>query len=572
MLKRIFIKLNVCVFVFSLFVSSNYSQSLENNFFTVSMGNTAAANSYKELDTAFNMLTELGCNYTKCNFNWSRIEPLPGNYYWEETDSVALLVQQYGISIIAFVPQVGTPFWARKPGSMAGVPNNPQDFTHFIYQILNRYKDSMSIEYVEILNEISNGTSNGIEPPFAPLWDTTAVYAAEVTTAVYDTVHAHFPDVKVSSASVTQPHGLGDSMTAEDTVKTVFMDAYFSANPQFDYLSLHDYPHYGPSETGDFEYATQYNFSNLYRGLLNNYGYANKPIFVTEGALGLGPGVNEQLYAAFLAQNCIVYYSKKDSTNIISLVKASLANALAGTIGFNIADVSTGERYPAFYAFKTLKEKLEQYPEFDGRVDGQPDELYYWALKFKDENDNSLFVAFAPIQIYYPNPEQPTPREFHYTEPQSLMLEVGLNKQALITQLYGDTTTVYSDNNGHIFFEVYKEAIFIEMQSTGTSVEEETDGMIPGDFHLYQNYPNPFNPQTTISYQLPVFSEVSLKVYDILGQEVRTLVNENNSAGYHSVVWNGTDNSGRQVSSGVYFYYLKAGDEFSQTKKLLLIK
>ena len=91
-------------------------------------------------------------------------------------------------------------------------------------------------------------------------------------------------------------------------------------------------------------------------------------------------------------------------------------------------------------------------------------------------------------------------------------------------------------------------------------------------FQLFQNYPNPFNPQTTISYQLPSSINVSLIIFDVLGQEVQTLVNENKSAGCNSVTWDGKDNWGQPVSSGVYFYQLKAGNEFLQTKKLLLIK
>jgi hypothetical protein len=114
--------------------------------------------------------------------------------------------------------------------------------------------------------------------------------------------------------------------------------------------------------------------------------------------------------------------------------------------------------------------------------------------------------------------------------------------------------------------------VFVELQSSTTSVNEETGSVTPEEFQLNQNYPNPFNPQTTISYQLAVNGDVTLKIYDMLGQEVRTLINENKPVGYHSVVWNGTDNSGRQVSSGVYFYQLQSGNNISQIKKLLLIK
>lgn len=90
--------------------------------------------------------------------------------------------------------------------------------------------------------------------------------------------------------------------------------------------------------------------------------------------------------------------------------------------------------------------------------------------------------------------------------------------------------------------------------------------MRPTAFHLFQNYPNPFNPSTTISYQLPEVSVVSLRVYDILGREVATLVNEVNAPGYHEVTW---DASG--VASGVYVCRISS-DAFSQTRKMLLMK
>jgi hypothetical protein len=89
---------------------------------------------------------------------------------------------------------------------------------------------------------------------------------------------------------------------------------------------------------------------------------------------------------------------------------------------------------------------------------------------------------------------------------------------------------------------------------------------IPNTFRLGQNYPNPFNPSTTIKYGLPKNSFVTLKVYDILGREVTTLVNENKMAGTYQVNFNASN-----LASGIYFYTIKAGD-FSQTKKMLLVK
>ena len=94
----------------------------------------------------------------------------------------------------------------------------------------------------------------------------------------------------------------------------------------------------------------------------------------------------------------------------------------------------------------------------------------------------------------------------------------------------------------------------------------------PENFKLNQNYPNPFNPSTVISYQLSTVSHVTLKIYDALGREVKTLVeDEEESPGTHSVVWNGTDRQGDRVSSGVYFYQLTT-DEGTQTKKAVYLK
>jgi photosystem II stability/assembly factor-like uncharacterized protein len=99
-----------------------------------------------------------------------------------------------------------------------------------------------------------------------------------------------------------------------------------------------------------------------------------------------------------------------------------------------------------------------------------------------------------------------------------------------------------------------------------TFIEEKEIDKIPNDYLLSQNYPNPFNPSTKIRYSVPQPSEVAIKVFDILGSEIETLVNEEKPAGAYELTWNPTDHP-----SGVYFYQLRAGD-FIQTKKMILIK
>ncbi|NIV98775.1 T9SS type A sorting domain-containing protein, partial [Candidatus Saccharibacteria bacterium] len=91
------------------------------------------------------------------------------------------------------------------------------------------------------------------------------------------------------------------------------------------------------------------------------------------------------------------------------------------------------------------------------------------------------------------------------------------------------------------------------------------------NYQLFQNYPNPFNPTTVISYQLPVGSEVKLIIYDQLGKQVRHLVNKTQPAGFYEVEWNGLDNMGNKVSSGVYIYQLRAG-KFVQNRKMIYLR
>lgn len=93
----------------------------------------------------------------------------------------------------------------------------------------------------------------------------------------------------------------------------------------------------------------------------------------------------------------------------------------------------------------------------------------------------------------------------------------------------------------------------------------------PQRFSLSQNYPNPFNPRTSIRYALPQDAHVRLTVYNVLGQKVATLVDEYQIAGYKTVWWDGQDAEGNELSSGVYFYRLTAG-EFSEVKKMMMVK
>ena len=97
------------------------------------------------------------------------------------------------------------------------------------------------------------------------------------------------------------------------------------------------------------------------------------------------------------------------------------------------------------------------------------------------------------------------------------------------------------------------------------------EGLIPDEFALHQNYPNPFNPVTTLRYDLPEADLVNITIYDMLGREVKTLINQTQDAGYRSVIWDATNNYGKPVSAGIYLYQIHAG-EYISTKKMVLLK
>ena len=107
--------------------------------------------------------------------------------------------------------------------------------------------------------------------------------------------------------------------------------------------------------------------------------------------------------------------------------------------------------------------------------------------------------------------------------------------------------------------------------SFASAAGDEEDFPLPSTFTLEQNTPNPFNPSTRINYSLPTAGNASVVVYNILGQNINTLVDEFQDAGNYSIEWNGTDRDGRPVSSGIYFYRLTTIDN-SESKKMVLIK
>jgi hypothetical protein len=213
------------------------------------------------------------------------------------------------------------------------------------------------------------------------------------------------------------------------------------------------------------------------------------------------------------------------------------------------------DAYPFFIEENTYTMEEHGAPQFMGGYGGENTvDLFLDYL-----NEVLRHGATSPARYYYapgePGP-QPNPA---LVWPLQLDLRVG--NSALV----GDDGLPLGDLNWYPeYAERWNPDVLI------TAVERVND-LLPDEFMLAQNYPNPFNPVTKIDFSLKTSSQINLSIYNILGQKVRTLVNRKMVVGAHFANWNGRDDSGSKMASGVYIYRLE-GDSFSIQKKMILLK
>lgn len=211
-----------------------------------------------------------------------------------------------------------------------------------------------------------------------------------------------------------------------------------------------------------------------------------------------------------------------------------------------------GKEIVKFYYKHIHKEKPPVF--IPNKIDNQTQTNFFNLLCNTRKTAALIFVSallfFLPIDLFsqYNNPKTITG---------TIENTQGKLWNNVLVELYENEQLIASDitENGEFVFENVITDVKTEEQPTG--------------FRLYQNYPNPFNPSTIIRFVVETQHAVSLRVYDILGREVKTLISQQLSPGEHSVTWNGTNNNGQGVSAGVYFYRLVT-DDFIQTKKMVL--
>ena len=180
-------------------------------------------------------------------------------------------------------------------------------------------------------------------------------------------------------------------------------------------------------------------------------------------------------------------------------------------------------------------------------------------------NDNSIIVIGGYNEQFK---ALRTTEIFNYNS-QSFSIEIG----PAMNYARRNFAAVKFNNSIYVFGgeNQFNESVpYIEKLDLTTTAETD-EFSIPKEIYLEQNYPNPFNPTTTISFKIPKNSKVLLEIFDIFGKRIKTLLNSELNAGKYSFEWNGTDENGNQVASGIYFYRLIAGKN-SITKKMTLIR
>jgi ribosomal protein S28E/S33 len=197
--------------------------------------------------------------------------------------------------------------------------------------------------------------------------------------------------------------------------------------------------------------------------------------------------------------------------------------------------------------------KIQELPEI---IDSNTFQIFWSGI------DDSTGSGIKNYDIYYSENDEP------FQELETNIQGTSLTFSGDFGSAYGFITYV-KDNAGNVEDLKTKPDAVVILDSV-TAISDE-DNLLPTKYTLHQNYPNPFNPSTTIKYELPKYSKVKIDIYNILGQRVITLINSKQEPGFYELFWNGKNNFGSNIASGIYFYRIVANN-FIKTKKMVFLK
>ena len=167
-------------------------------------------------------------------------------------------------------------------------------------------------------------------------------------------------------------------------------------------------------------------------------------------------------------------------------------------------------------------------------------------------NDEKMVFSVNDIIHYIYNPAVKNSDTWPFDDPQYIILNIAIEQS--ISQNFTSTSMEID------YVKIYEAVTLLNHKNLN-----------PNRFQLFQNYPNPFNPNTTLKYIIPDDDIVKITIYDMLGNEIKNLINTKQSSGFKSIQWNATNNLGKSVSAGTYLYSIEVGG-YRKTKKMILLK
>lgn len=448
--------------------------------------------SNEELDRGFEVASNLGVKYFMVEFKWGYVEPQNDQWQWsnEETidvEHVIELAKKYNLSIIPYYePHMP---WGEKIqyADCEGIKSrfgqyhapDPDEYAEYGFEVVNKLKtNGVDVKYVAIDNENSN--QNDGYQSWTCFLNVTAKDIKEYQNALYDKIKATYPEIMISSTTFGFP-GLSCSPNGPDCEKdkerkNSFIKAYFEDDPKpkFDFLGVHEvfggsgnpYTTWEKSANATYEYNFgSYNDAyDMWREILDKYGYTNTPIFNLESG-----AIKKDLQDADLILKAVFAKSNSDKNKVMGWVVSQLTGSkkfteAVGKTNFNkskgpslLGSATIGIAYLAndyelregYYGYYAMMNTLANYPNYGGKAMGQLNSPEPWVEKFSNSNGNMLYVGFIP-------------HNFGAITPKIITLNIGANKEVKITKSDTTTSAMKSDSIGNISLEISEHPIFIE--------------------------------------------------------------------------------------------------------------
>jgi hypothetical protein len=440
-----------------------------------------------ELDRAFKVAANLGVRYLKIEFKWGYVEPAKGKWQWTDeshldVEHVILLAKQYQMSVIPYFDMFMP--WGKKkmldpkkdtfegPLSRQGQSQAPDsaEYAEYVFAVVNKLvSGGVNVRYIELDNEES--VNNDGQRTYGSFIDISARQLKQAENAAYDRVKSAYPKIMVSSTTFAFP-GLPAQFGPEVLEKrkirlNQFVEAYFgqAPKPKFDFLGIHETlggsgnPWTKWEQTEKTKY--RYNFGSyndafdIWRKVLNEYGYTNTPIFNTESSAVLR---NKQ--DAELIQKNVFSRANAAKNKVIGCIVSQLTGSKAFSEGGNDPNLSVGitrlgDAYhlrSGYFGYYALMSIMAKYPRYEGKLIGDLNSSSPWIQTFGDPKGNALYVAFLPYHLGESAPVQ-------------VALKIGTKKTAVIVHPGEAASLVSSDETGRITFAVTEQPVFIQVPS-----------------------------------------------------------------------------------------------------------